>query len=270
MTLATLVLGLLACIEPDPTNAPPPGAGINPAAEGGAAATPPPAGTPGEPGTPGGGAPDVVPGTTALDPAIGGAPAKGAIPTPGALAALAAGGKTVALTLQLTGADSAVIDFIVEAEVGPPLIVAQERVTGATTVVALPAAYAKPIWVSAFFDQDGDGPDSEDPAAVSEAAIVVDGAPKTVTLALKPGGFPPKIGPLGLRPIPQGAAVTGMSPAGPDASSGPLPPTTAPAAAPAAPAPAKGTPPATTGKTPATPPVTTPPAKGTPPATTGK
>jgi hypothetical protein len=268
MTLATLVFGFLACIEPDPADAPPLGAGANPAVAGEPGAPRPP-GEPGAPAT-GGAPPDAVPGTTALDPAIGGAPAKGVIATPGALAALAAGGKTVALTLQLTGADSAVVDFIVEADVGPPIIVAQERVKGATTVLALPAAYAKGLWVSAFYDKDGDGPDSEDPAAVSEAAVVIDGTPKTVTLVMKAGGFPPKIGLLSLRPIPQGAAVTGMSPAGPEAPSGPLAPATAPAAAPAAPAPVKGTPPATTGKTPATPPLTAPAAKGTPPATTGK
>ena len=217
MTLATLVFGLLACIEPDPADGPPVGAGANPAVAGEPGAPPPPDAAGGG-AAPASGAPDAVPGTTALDPAIGGAPAKGVIATPGALAALAAGGKTVALTLQLTGADSAVVDFIVEADVGPPIIVAQERVKGATTVLALPAAYAKGLWVSAFYDKDGDGPDSEDPAAVSEAAVVIDGTPKTVTLVMKAGGFPPKIGLLGLRPIPQGAAVTGMSPATPDAA----------------------------------------------------
>jgi hypothetical protein len=224
MTHAPLLL-LLACIEPQaPSQAAPEAAAPMPTE--GAPAAPPV----------GDGAAGMVPGAPPPKDGVtnGGAPPKN-------LADLVGANPSLDLTLTLVGAPSAVVDFIVESPNGPPQIVAQERVATATATLKLPATYESPVWITAFYDADQNGPDAKDPAAMSPTAIKLEGKPVALTLTMAAGNFPPKIGTEGQRPVPAGTA--------PPANVQPVPNG----------APAGGTPPA------ASPPAGTPPAAGTAP-----
>ncbi|MEN9787537.1 MAG: hypothetical protein RLZZ299_2801 [Pseudomonadota bacterium] len=220
MTHASLLV-LLACIEPQaPTATAPDAAGT----------VPPEAAPPAAPvgdaaaGAPGG-APPPKDGATSM-----GAPPKN-------LADLVGAKPSVDLTLTLDGAPSAVVDFVVEGTDGPPQIIAQERMSSATATFKVPATYGSPIWITAFYDADQNGPDAKDPAAVSATAIKLDGTPVKVALKMAPGNFPPKIGPEALRPVPAGTAPPANVPLSPTGEPGTAPP----AGTPGAPPPGAGT-----------------------------
>lgn len=252
MTHAPLLI-LLACIEPQaPTQTAPEAAGTVPPE-----ATPP-----------------AAPTGDAAAPAMPGAPPPKDGPTnagtpPKNLADLVGAKPSVDLTLTLDGAPSAVVDFIVESPNGPPQIVAQDRVSSATTTLKVPASYDSPMWVTAFYDADQNGPDAKDPAAMSPTPIKLEGKPVSVTLKMAPGNFPPKIGADGQRPVPAGTAppavaqpAAGTLPAGAPPPGSPPALGAAPAGAPAAgAAPAAGTAPAPAATPPGTPSKAATPAK---------
>lgn len=158
-----LLTAFLGCAsEPDPGATPPgqPPAGMAPATPG-----------PGDQGTAG---------------SAGGGQGQGQTPPatpdiPAGIAKLATDGKTVEIPVQLKGAPSANLDFLVAGEDGRPQPIAQERLTGPSVTLTAPKGYAKgPVWACAWFDEAGDGPDPKDKNTCAPAALKFDGTDKLV------------------------------------------------------------------------------------------
>lgn len=148
------------------------------------------------------------------------------------------------LTVTLSGAKSATLDVVVDGGAQGPRILAQEPLTGPTTELVVPADRTGDIWLAAWVDTAGDGPDERDPVGYSSAAVVFDKAENKVTITVGEGSKPPAGSPFG-KAAP--AAQTNTGPAPTDASA--PPPATAPPAATATP-PAAGAPPAADGGAP--------------------
>ncbi len=206
-----LPLLALACSSPDTTAPVPP-----------PVAPPPEAAPVGEPvlpaGTPG---PEGAPGPDGATPPV----------AFGDLAALAAGGPTTTLAITLKGASSATVDFMIEVD-GQGRMIAQEKVTSATSTVNVPASYHTPVWVSAWSDVTGDGPDPSDLVSVSNEPLTLDGKPQAITLTLMKDPPPPKAGPFHLMRDKAEAAGPPGTPPGPPPETPPGPPPETPPAAP--------------------------------------
>ena len=107
------------------------------------------------------------------------------------LAKLATDGKTVEIKVELKGAPSANLDFLIAGVDGGPQPIAQEPITGPSSTLKGPKAYAKaPVWVCAWYDAAGDGPDPKDTSTCAPAVLKFDGTDSLVFDMAHPGPLP--------------------------------------------------------------------------------
>ena len=109
------------------------------------------------------------------------------------------------------------LDFMVKGDTGRYRIKAQAEVVGPQVSVQVPATYADPVWIFAWTDANGNGPESTDLVCLLADPITLSGRPVDVTLDFVTGVEPPNVsegGPAvegqdaaGLEAPPPGAAA---------------------------------------------------------------